>query len=141
MGRGANSYIRLSDKNKILGIKKCLYCGCKDNLHIEHIISLQKGGTSDLPNLTRSCNRCNSFKGVFSVEEFLVRMIKKREEARNYGLRVINKIRSAKRRNTVGFKYQYYNSKVSLSRIEHSYFTSIINSILNDNYYPKFTYL
>lgn len=122
-------------------INKCLYCGCNDNLHIEHIIPLQKGGASDLPNLTRACGRCNSFKGVFSIEEFLVRMIKKREETRNYGLRVINKIRSAKRRKTVGFEYAYYQSKVIYSRLEHSYFTSIINSILNNSYYPKFTYL
>lgn len=137
MGRGINSYIRLSDRNKILEIKKCLYCGSVDNLHIEHVVPLQVGGTSDYSNLTRACGRCNSFKGIFTIEVFLSRMINKREEIRNYGLRFINKIRSAKRRKTSGFDYSYHNSRVVLSRIEHSYFTRIIASILNKSYTPN----
>ena len=46
---------------------RCVYCGkssIEDNvkLHLEHIYPINKGGKSDLRNLTTSCEECNLHK-------------------------------------------------------------------------------
>ncbi len=48
---------------------RCGYCLTDQKIsggqmHIEHIIPLSKGGTSDMSNLWLACAWCNSFKGV-----------------------------------------------------------------------------
>ena len=40
----------------------CVYCGSKNNLTTDHIISIDKGGTQDSKNLIRACKSCNSAK-------------------------------------------------------------------------------
>ena len=40
----------------------CVYCGSTDNLTIDHIIPIDKGGTQDPKNLIRACRSCNSAK-------------------------------------------------------------------------------
>jgi len=40
----------------------CVYCGSTDNLTIDHIIPIDKGGTQDPKNLIRACGSCNSAK-------------------------------------------------------------------------------
>lgn len=42
---------------------KCLKCGNKDSLSIDHIISLAKGGDNSIENLQTLCSKCNSSKG------------------------------------------------------------------------------
>ena len=48
---------------------KCQYCKDTDTkaIHIEHIISLDKGGTNDLENLTLACERCNLKKASLNM--------------------------------------------------------------------------
>jgi len=42
---------------------KCAYCGtASDNLTIDHIIPIAKGGTNDPKNLAPACRSCNSRK-------------------------------------------------------------------------------
>lgn len=41
----------------------CKYCGCFDNLTIDHIHPVTHGGTDDLDNLQVLCRSCNSKKG------------------------------------------------------------------------------
>jgi hypothetical protein len=48
---------------------KCLYCGSKENLTLDHVIPRSKGGTNNWNNLATCCNRCNVLKGDKSLEE------------------------------------------------------------------------
>lgn len=43
---------------------KCVTCGATENLTIDHIIPLRRGGTNDDSNLQILCGTCNRFKGV-----------------------------------------------------------------------------
>jgi len=40
----------------------CVYCGTTEDLQIDHIIPIAKGGTSDLDNLQILCGKCNRKK-------------------------------------------------------------------------------
>lgn len=51
------------------GRHRCAYCQTQQNvigqtLHIEHIIPIVKGGSSEEANLCSACQMCNSYKGV-----------------------------------------------------------------------------
>jgi hypothetical protein len=48
---------------------KCQYCKDTETkaIHIEHIISLDKGGSNDLENLTLACERCNLKKASLNM--------------------------------------------------------------------------
>lgn len=41
----------------------CAFCGTKENITIDHIIPLSKGGTNDVDNIQPLCRSCNSRKG------------------------------------------------------------------------------
>lgn len=51
------SYVLRKYKNK------CSNCGVVDDLTINHIKPLSRGGTNDLDNLKTLCRACNSKKG------------------------------------------------------------------------------
>jgi CO dehydrogenase/acetyl-CoA synthase alpha subunit len=42
---------------------QCNYCGCKENLTIDHIIPSSRGGDNSWLNLTTCCVSCNGKKG------------------------------------------------------------------------------
>ena len=42
---------------------RCAHCGAYEDLTIDHIMPLSKGGTDDLDNLRLLCRACNSSKG------------------------------------------------------------------------------
>jgi hypothetical protein len=43
---------------------KCVYCGSKKLLEVDHIMPIAKGGTDDRDNLQTLCRPCNRRKGV-----------------------------------------------------------------------------
>jgi hypothetical protein len=45
--------------------KKCLKCGTAENLTIDHILPLSRGGNDDMTNLQALCRTCNWRKGFF----------------------------------------------------------------------------
>jgi 5-methylcytosine-specific restriction endonuclease McrA len=54
---------------------QCWYCGTNymnpfDNLIIEHVVPLCRGGTNEIENLVPACSSCNESKGVMLVEEW-----------------------------------------------------------------------
>jgi 5-methylcytosine-specific restriction endonuclease McrA len=52
--------------------RQCAYCGVKDvPLQIEHIHPRAKGGSNSITNLTLSCEKCNTKKGIKDVKDFL----------------------------------------------------------------------
>ena len=42
----------------------CRRCGTVENVSIDHILPLSRGGTDDLDNLQFLCRSCNSKKGT-----------------------------------------------------------------------------
>lgn len=48
----------------------CAYCGCKGDLHVEHVIPISKGGEHHLGNIVPACQRCNFSKGRSDAEQW-----------------------------------------------------------------------
>ncbi len=42
---------------------KCVYCGSTENLEVDHIVPICRGGTNDMENLQTLCRSCNRAKG------------------------------------------------------------------------------
>lgn len=50
-------------------LHRCVYCGSRRELTLDHVIPKSKGGKSTWTNLVTACKSCNSHKGDMSVEE------------------------------------------------------------------------
>ena len=49
----------------------CTYCHSKENLTIDHILPISKGGQNTLANITVACGSCNNSKRAKLLDEFL----------------------------------------------------------------------
>jgi 5-methylcytosine-specific restriction endonuclease McrA len=56
---------------------ECQYCGNKENLVIDHVKPLSKGGDNEDNNLITACSNCNSNKWDLSLEEYLKKLKEK----------------------------------------------------------------
>jgi len=50
---------------------RCVYCGQKKKLTIDHVVPLIGGGADDIDNAVPACTSCNSSKGTKSLIMFL----------------------------------------------------------------------
>lgn len=48
---------------------KCVYCGSKEKLTLDHVKPKAQGGRTHWNNLVAACYKCNSKKGDLSLEE------------------------------------------------------------------------
>lgn len=128
------SQVRKKDREKLLAIGKCMYCGDTELLEIEHIVACKNGGGSDIKNLTVSCSKCNTQKGSFTIDIFLARIILKRDKVFNDVFRYTVELRKRKRRGSIPAVEQMCVEKIKEYRGIHSYYTRIIHSILTQKY-------
>lgn len=48
---------------------KCVYCGSRERLTLDHLVPRAQGGRTIWKNLVTACYKCNSKKGDLSLEE------------------------------------------------------------------------
>jgi 5-methylcytosine-specific restriction endonuclease McrA len=46
----------------------CLCCGWRDNLTLDHVVPISKGGDTVMSNLQILCYRCNKAKGDLTID-------------------------------------------------------------------------
>ncbi len=51
---------------------KCIYCGSKNNLTLDHVVPKCKDGSNTWKNLVTCCGSCNVKKGDKIVDDFLL---------------------------------------------------------------------
>ena len=54
---------------------KCVYCGAKENLGLDHVIPHASGGASEAFNLVTCCWPCNSKKGDTNPAVFIAQIL------------------------------------------------------------------
>jgi len=69
--RKANGIYQIS-KKELLRLSKtpCFYCGSKQNLTVDHVIAIARGGTDSIGNLVSACKKCNSSKQHYTITEW-----------------------------------------------------------------------
>ena len=50
---------------------ECQYCGSHEDLEVDHIVPISKGGTNADSNLITACHRCNHLKKDYDLEDFI----------------------------------------------------------------------
>jgi len=55
---------------KQLVASACAYCGTTENLTLDHVLPLSRGGAHRIENLVAACKPCNSRKGARDELEF-----------------------------------------------------------------------
>jgi hypothetical protein len=128
-----------SDKRSIIDHHpSCVYCGSDDywDLVVDHIYPIAKGGCSEPYNLTVACDRCNSHKWAYDIEDFFDVTCEKRKKSRIEAIKIIKWLRSY--RNGRPIHYMHCESslirRLQNARNLHSYFTKIIRSIMKSKY-------
>ncbi|ESQ33958.1 hypothetical protein EUTSA_v10008350mg [Eutrema salsugineum] len=77
----------LSRKNILLRDDyTCQYCSSRENLTIDHVMPISRGGDWTWQNLVAACSRCNSKKGQKTVEEAHMKLLKAPKEPKAYDI-------------------------------------------------------
>lgn len=48
---------------------RCVYCGTRDRLTLDHVLPRSRGGRDTWQNLVTACQKCNTYKGNRTPEE------------------------------------------------------------------------
>lgn len=68
-GKIKMSPIDREDK-KLIGHKKCIYCGSPRHLSFDHLIPKSKGGPDNIHNQVLACKKCNTSKSNKDIFEW-----------------------------------------------------------------------
>ncbi len=60
--------------------RKCIYCGTKDDLTLEHLTPLSRGGGNEYENLAISCRHCNASKHTKTHQDYLEKLQNVRQD-------------------------------------------------------------
>eukprot|EP00249_Psilotum_nudum_P017634 c26419_g1_i1 orf=363-1298(-) len=73
--------LALSRKNIFLRDKyRCQYCNARDNLTVDHVVPVSRGGGWTWENLVTACSRCNLKKGDKTMEEVKMELLRPAKE-------------------------------------------------------------
>ncbi|KAA3487286.1 HNH endonuclease [Gossypium australe] len=75
----------------------CQYCSARDNLTIDHVLPVARGGEWKWENLVTACAKCNSKKGQKTLEEANMKLIKVPKAPKDYDILAIPLTSSAMR--------------------------------------------
>ncbi|KAI4325549.1 hypothetical protein MLD38_030934 [Melastoma candidum] len=96
----------------------CQYCSSGENLTIDHILPISRGGEWTWENLVTACSRCNSRKGQKTIEEAHMKLLKVPKAPKDYDIVAIPltgaAIRSLRRRKGTPEEWLQYLGRSSL---------------------------
>ncbi|TVU41579.1 hypothetical protein EJB05_15109, partial [Eragrostis curvula] len=64
----------------------CQYCSSGENLTIDHVIPISRGGKWEWENLVAACSRCNSRKGQKTLEQANMKLLKVPKAPKEYDI-------------------------------------------------------
>ncbi|XP_062016179.1 uncharacterized protein LOC133732608 isoform X1 [Rosa rugosa] len=67
----------------------CQYCSSRENLTIDHVIPIARGGEWKWENLVTACAKCNSKKGQKTLEEACMKLMKIPKTPKDYDILAI----------------------------------------------------
>ncbi|KAF7146457.1 hypothetical protein RHSIM_Rhsim04G0087000 [Rhododendron simsii] len=67
----------------------CQYCSSPENLTIDHVLPVARGGKWTWENLVTACSKCNSKKGQKTVEEANMKLLKVPKAPKEYDILAI----------------------------------------------------
>jgi len=67
---GAKTFVITQKEIKKLYNTKCVYCSSVQNIELDHIIPLSRGGNHSAGNLVSACRTCNRSKGFKTITEW-----------------------------------------------------------------------
>ncbi|KAJ0974119.1 hypothetical protein J5N97_016084 [Dioscorea zingiberensis] len=67
----------------------CQYCSSQENLTIDHVLPISRGGEWKWENLVTACAKCNSRKGQKTLEEVKMTLIKTPKVPKDYDILAI----------------------------------------------------
>ncbi|TKW30628.1 hypothetical protein SEVIR_2G050400v4 [Setaria viridis] len=73
----------------------CQYCSSRDNLTIDHVIPISRGGKWEWENLVTACSRCNSRKGQKTLEQANMKLRKLPRAPKDYDILAVPLTKSA----------------------------------------------
>jgi len=134
MAKGVGSYVRKCDRETIMAMPDCYYCGKSSGyFELDHIVPPQKGGRPHISNYLKACNSCNASKNDKLLQDWLIHCIIKRDEnfikTKGYLYRLANSVRRKSFENT-----SWLLNKISTGMAYHSmacYRIGKIKSLIN----------